>query len=368
VSEYQYCEFQTVDRPLTEDEQAEISKLSRRVELTRTQAVFTYQFGDFPKEPEEVLERYFDAMLYLANWGTRRLMFRFPQSLIDLKQVRPYEVEDVIEFRHTDDHAILDIHFNEEGVSFWVEGEGQLSSLVRLRDDLLRQDYRLLYLAWLKAISLDTLDDSEVEPPVPPGLSSLSAALRNFVDLVDIDPHLIAVAAKASAEQETLPEDELYQAIGQLSRDECESYLRQLLQGEPQLAIALRARLQQLVGLPPSIPTGQRTVKQLLGDAEREREREEAERAREGERKQLAALEALAQREDAAWQEVETLLQKYTAQNYQEAVQLISRLREVAVYRETETVFQTRLNSVYERYRTRHSLLNRLRAAGLHPA
>jgi len=37
----------------------------------------TYQFGDFRGRPAQALEQYFDAMLYLANWGTRRLMFRF---------------------------------------------------------------------------------------------------------------------------------------------------------------------------------------------------------------------------------------------------------------------------------------------------
>ena len=58
MSEYQYYEFQTVDRPLTEDEQAEISKLSSRVALTPTQAVLTYQFDDFRGRPEKVLEQY----------------------------------------------------------------------------------------------------------------------------------------------------------------------------------------------------------------------------------------------------------------------------------------------------------------------
>ena len=365
MSEYQYYEFQTIDRPLTEDEQAEINKLSSRVALTSTQAMFTYQFGDFPARAEEILERYFDALLYLANWGTRRLMFRFPKSLIDLEQVQPYQVEDIIEFRQTDEHVILDIDFNEEGVSFWVEGEGRLSSLVRLRDDLLRQDYRLLYLAWLRAVSLDALDESEVEPPVPPGLRSLSSALKNFVDLVEIDPNLIVVAAQASEEKETVPQDELYHAIGKLSRDECENYLLRLLQGEPQVAIALRARLQQLVGSPQTIPAGQRPVKQLLADAEREREKAERERAREAERKRLAELEALAQRENEAWQEVDLLIQKFNTKGYEQAVQLICKLRDVAVYRRKETIFQARLNSIYERYHTRHSLLDRLRAAGL---
>jgi len=39
MSEYQYYEFQTVDRPLTTKEQAEIKKLSSRVQLTPTRAI-----------------------------------------------------------------------------------------------------------------------------------------------------------------------------------------------------------------------------------------------------------------------------------------------------------------------------------------
>jgi hypothetical protein len=138
-----------------------VHKLSSRVALTPTQAVFTYQFGDFHGRPEKVLERYFDAMLYLANWGTRRLMSRFPNSLVDLKQMHPYEVEDVIEFREGDGYILLEMHFHEEGVVFWVEGEGRLSLLIKLRDNILRQDFRVLYLAWLKAVSLKAVNEAE---------------------------------------------------------------------------------------------------------------------------------------------------------------------------------------------------------------
>ncbi len=42
MSEYQYYEFQAIDRPLTEEQQAYMRSLSSRVELTPTQAVFTY--------------------------------------------------------------------------------------------------------------------------------------------------------------------------------------------------------------------------------------------------------------------------------------------------------------------------------------
>ena len=32
-----------------------------------------------------MMERYFDAFLYLANWGTRLIMIRLPSSLLDLE-------------------------------------------------------------------------------------------------------------------------------------------------------------------------------------------------------------------------------------------------------------------------------------------
>ena len=368
MSEYQFYEFQTIDRALTDEEQAEVGKLSSRVALTPTQAVFTYHFGDFRGKPEEVLERYFDAMLYLANWGTRRLMFRLPKALVDLRFVRAYEVEDVIEFRQTNEHVILDMHFQEEDVVNWVDGEGHLSSLVALRDDLLRRDYRVLYLAWLKAMTLGAVDVSETEPPLPPGLRSLSSPLRHFVELFEVDKHLLTAAVQESGEPQTLAEKDLHQAVGELSRDECDRFLLRLARGEPHVDIALNARLQQLAGLQAVTPAARRGVGQLLADAERARQREEQDRARDAERKHRAEIEALAQREDEAWQEVHRLLQKYSAKDYETAVQLTAQLREVAVYAGHESVFRRRLSEMFERYKTRHSLLQKLRAAGLHPA
>ena len=70
--------------------------------------------------------------------------------------------------------------------------------------DLLEGDFRLLYLAWLKAMTMygdpyadegyDN-DDTDVaaydrEPPVPPGLKKLSPPLQNFVQVFEIDPFL----------------------------------------------------------------------------------------------------------------------------------------------------------------------------------
>ena len=73
MSEYQYYEFLALDKPLTDRQRAELRKLSSRADITATRFVNEYNYGDFRGSPGKLMERYFDAFLYLANWGTRRL-------------------------------------------------------------------------------------------------------------------------------------------------------------------------------------------------------------------------------------------------------------------------------------------------------
>ena len=80
MSEYQYYEFLALDRPLTDKQRAELRSISTRAEITATRFVNEYQWGDLKGDPRKMMERYFDAFLYLANWGTRRLMFRLPRG------------------------------------------------------------------------------------------------------------------------------------------------------------------------------------------------------------------------------------------------------------------------------------------------
>jgi hypothetical protein len=197
MSEYQYYEFLAIDRPLTEEEQASVSRLSSRVEPHPQRAVFTYNYGDFPASPEKILAQYYDAMLYLANWGSRRLMFRFPEALVDVDQMRQYQLEtidypsDAVAVSTAAEYVILDIQSNEEGGGEWIEGEGRLDALVGLRDALLQQDYRVLYLAWLAGLATEDVDDGTLEPPVPPGLGSLTPVLEAFVELFGVNADLV---------------------------------------------------------------------------------------------------------------------------------------------------------------------------------
>ncbi|MEC4812709.1 MAG: hypothetical protein SAK29_05465 [Scytonema sp. PMC 1069.18] len=90
MSEYQYYEFLALDRSLTASDKAYIESLSSRVQVTSTGAVFVYNYGDFRGDPKQLLERCFDVMLYMANWGSRQLMFRLPKPLVDLTVFEPY--------------------------------------------------------------------------------------------------------------------------------------------------------------------------------------------------------------------------------------------------------------------------------------
>src|SRR5919198_1504264 len=69
MSEYQYYEFVAVDRPLSEREQRELRAISSRATITSTRFANSYSYGNLKGDPAKLVERYFDAHLYLANWG-----------------------------------------------------------------------------------------------------------------------------------------------------------------------------------------------------------------------------------------------------------------------------------------------------------
>jgi hypothetical protein len=337
--------------------------------------VFTYSFGGgLRRRAEDLLAEYYDAMLYLANWGSRQLMFRFPKSLADREQMQQYNVvtmdypSDAVNVYTKGEYAILDIQLHEEEGLGWIEGEGWLDSLVGLRDAILRRDYRLLYLAWLKGLTLAyDVDEGALEPPVPPGQGNLTAALDSFVRLFDIDTDLLQVAVERSAPTvQTASTDDLHQAIAQLLPEEKDAFLLRLAQGEPHLSLALNRRLGALRGAPQPDTTQRRTVDELFAAAEALRERKRREQAAQAEARRVRELEALAKREAQTWEEVAALIQQSKTKAYKEAAQILVKLRELAIYQGQETVFQQRLNRIYEQYSRRSALLRRLRNVGLY--
>ena len=120
MSEYQYYEFLALDRPLTDKQRAELRSISTRAEITATRFVNEYEWGDLKGDPQKMVERYFDAFLYLANWGTRRLMFRLPRRMLDAETAKQYCHTDTASIIETDSHLILRLYLDRDPDDYWT--------------------------------------------------------------------------------------------------------------------------------------------------------------------------------------------------------------------------------------------------------
>ena len=89
MSEYQYYEFLAVDRPLSTAEQAAVRALSTRARITATSFTNTYHWGNFRGNPRELVEKYYDAQLYVTNWGTHGVTTVFCGGVHDPRRRAP---------------------------------------------------------------------------------------------------------------------------------------------------------------------------------------------------------------------------------------------------------------------------------------
>lgn len=365
MSEYQYYEWQALDRPLTPQEQAEVGALSSHIDVTATQAVVTYSWGgDFRHDPLQVLARYFDAFIYLSSWGSRQLAFRFPRDLLPCHQIEPYLWEEYVQLKTFGDALILDISpLDEDGERWggWVEDEDWLSILSRLRNDLLAGDYRFLYLAWLLAADLDWAHEEALEPPVPSGLQELSPALVSFMEFFELDEYLVQAAAEANPPLGQSPAVPAEEAIARLSPEERNDFLIRLALGEPHLTVKFNRRLQELMGTAAPESSGpRRTWGELQARAEQLRQEAEQQAREEAEAKRLQELQALAAREDTIWQEVMALIEAKTSASYDAALDRLFQLQALADHQGRTAEFQARIAELRERYPTRYGLRRRL--------
>jgi hypothetical protein len=379
VSEYQYYEFQAIDRPLTAEEMAELRRHSSRARITPTSFVNDYAWGSLRGSVDAWMERYFDAFLYLANWGTRSLQLRLPARLLSPETARSYCPGRHAAMRTKAGMVILSFTSTEEEGGSWIEGDGRLAALQPLRAELVRGDLRALYLGWRAGVASDGLADDDVEPPVPAGLAEPSASLTSFAELLRLDPDLVAVAAAASP---PLPELTIRAAdarawLATLATAEKDELLAQMIAGDAVLAeeLAQRVRRERASGGATDATAPRRSVAELRRAAEvaavERRRREAAAAAKERTRAALAAaaarrkhLDALAGTEPALWQRVVELIAKKSPKSYDEAVASLLDLRDLAA-RAGDAGFRGRVAELCAMHARRPRLLERLEQAGL---
>jgi len=368
MSEYQYYEFQAVDRPLTPEEQAEVSRFSSRTTASAYSAIFIYNYSDLPVDGDDLLAKYFDALLYLANWGTSRLLFRFPRSVMDVETFQPYCHDDSISVLTKGDYIIFDMSLYEEEPYGWVEGEGWLSPMMELRQDILNGDFRAPYLAWLKVASMaaEWEDSGDLtEPPVPPNLGERSRALETFCEFFRLDEDLVQAAAEGSSTSQPA-ERTLEQWVVQLPENVKNDYLLRLLNHEPALHLALKRYLEKTAGVFPvqSSAKGTRTIAKLLARAEAiSQQRKEKERQKAVLKRQQH-LDKLRGQVPQLWEQVFSLISEKRTKAYEQAIEYLADLRDLAQHDGWIPEFKEKINQIYETYPTLHGLHKRMKTKG----
>ncbi|HJU16848.1 MAG TPA: hypothetical protein VJ770_10300 [Stellaceae bacterium] len=385
MSEYQYYEFQAIDRPLSPADRQELRALSTRARITATSFTNHYNWGDFRGDPAKLMERWFDLHLYFANWGTRRLMIRWPQRLVDRARLDRFlrEVE-CAELQEAGDYLILDILRDDEpgDVEYreWDEGEeedsGWLAALAPLRGDVIDGDLRLFYLLWLIAVEDDAFEPEEAEPL--PGIGPMTASLEAFAEFFGLNPDLVAAAAERSAPNlaEAVSADAARGIIAALDEREKTALLLRLYQGDPHAAIELRAAVREHATPIPAAPVSAgRAVGELRARAEAIRrareqaaaERAEAERRRQAEEAEKARRERLkdiVRKGERVWAEIEGEIERRNPAGYDRAASLLADLRSLAEERGTTAEFARRLQAIRERHARKERFLARLAGMG----
>jgi hypothetical protein len=372
MSEYQYYEFQAIDRPLDRDAQEALRSISSRARITATSFTNHYEWGDLSGDPRKFMERWFDLHLYLANFASRRLMMRLPKRFLNLADIDPFLREvDWVKVWTSGDNVIIDIYPDElePDDDSWDDGSGWLAALAPLRADVLSGDFRLFYLLWLTAVEYELVSDDEVEPM--PGIGPLSGALEGFAEFFCIDSDLVQAAAERGADDAAMSKDDLRETLAAMPEREKIALLLRVVDGDAHVATELRNKLRKK----SSAPAAHRTVGALRMRAQeiaeaRDRtdaERREAERRRqaeETEKARRARLKVLKQRGAAVWREIEQEIERRNASGYDRATELLSDLQALAAEEGSQSDFARRLGAIRAQHESKRKFIERLNKLG----
>lgn len=380
VSEYQYYEFRTIDRPLTEAEMDALRSISSRAEITSTGFTNHYEWGDLKADPFKLLEKYFDAFVYMANWGVRRFWLRLPKAWIEYETVRRMVRGDTVWARRTEQHVIIGFDVSELDMDDFDDGSGWMGTLVSLRSDLLRGDLRCLYLGWLLCAQIGEFDEEQSEPLVPAGLRQLSASLQSLIDYLCIDQDLVETAAVISEPLDAGPDrEELAAWIRGLPETEKDNLLlTAALESGERLRNELLHRFhrenqpvvwsknaQQLRTVGDLLSAARVREEERAQSLEAERAIEMARRKAEVEAERARYLDQLAKRENATWDQVTAHIQKRQPRAYDQAIRLLIDLRDLAVRQGLETAFKAKIERLRATHIAKTSFLDRLTNAAL---
>jgi len=380
MSEYQYYEFLSIDRPLTTDEMAELRALSTRAAITPVSFTNEYNWGNFKGDRNKLMQRYFDAHVYVANWMTAIFMVRLPIEALTHETAKAVAVSYLLDIRPTESYWIITwcLEESENYDRFGMEdGRGWMARLAPVRDELLRGDLRSLYIGWLAAVTREMMDDDDQEPLSVSGLGELTAAQQALAEFLEVDPDLLAGAGIGSpaAQEAEVSRRETEKWIDSLPREEVKLILKQLLEGKGQQAE--RSIRNRFASWRRGLQTGdtdapRRTVGDLRQNAEkahlirmekqkRDRKKREIKRRKERE----AYLKNLSSDFPKAWASVKEPVERGSGRGYDEACRILVDIAEAYALFATEKQFQKELKRFMAGHLRRKALIQRLVKAGI---
>jgi hypothetical protein len=380
MSEYQYYEFLAIDRPLKENEMAELRVLSTRATITPVSFTNEYHWGNFRGDPDKLMQRYFDAHVYVANWMSAIFMVRLPIDALSQEAVKAVVTPHFLDIKETRTHWIITwrLEESENYDRFGMDdGRGWMAILAPVRDELLRGDLRSLYIGWLQAVTVEMPDDDQMEPLSISGLGNLTAAQLALAEFLEVDEDLLAGAGMgcpASLKTEISPQ-ETDTWINSLPRDEANSILKQLLEGKGQQAE--RSIKNRFAAWRRGLQTGdteaiRRSVGKLRQNAEkarlirlekqkRDREKEETRRRK----KREAYLKKLSTDFSKAWESAKEPVERGSGRGYDEACQILVDISEAYSLFGTKKQFREELERFMVDHLQRKALIQRLEKAGI---
>jgi hypothetical protein len=380
MSEYQYYEFVAIDRPLSKDEMAELRALSSRATISPTRFANEYHWGDLKGDPAQWMRRYFDAFVYTANWCSCRLALRVPHEVFKKRDLAPFLSDGALTVADAKTHWIIDwsLDDSDDDERFAMEdGRGWMGRLAPLRDELMRGDLRPLYIGWLAGVGGYDVEDDACEPPVPIGMSQLTAAQQALVEFLGIDPDLISAAAAGSGDAAERNDDDSVEAwLAGLPKREMNLVFAMLLRGES-LSAERRVKSeflawQKVSGSIEEPSAARRTVADLckLVDAAAEHRnalaaKESARQEEERGKQRAAHLRKMAENFEQCWDAIELNVERATATSYAAAVGAIADLAAACVLMSRSDEFDRRLRLFMARHAKRSALVRRLAGAGL---
>jgi hypothetical protein len=380
MSEYQYYEFLAIDRPLTEEEMAELRALSMRAMITPVSFTNEYNWGDFKGNPDKLMQHYFDAHVYVANWMTAIFMVRLPIEALTQETAKAVATPYLLEIKATKTHWIIiwRLEESENYDRFGMEdGRGWMARLAPVRDELLRGDLRSLYIGWLPLVAVEMMDDDQTEPLSASGLANLTAAQEALAEFLEVDPDLLVGAGMGSPSppKAEISLQEMDKWIDALPRQEVNSILKELLEGKGQQAE--RSIRNRFASWRRGLQTGdtdapRRTVGELRQNAEKARlirlekqERDRKQREIERREKRKAYLKNLSGDFPKAWASVKEPVERGSGRGYDEACRILVDIAEAYTLYATQNQFQKKLEKFMAGHLRRKTLIQRLVKAGI---